>query len=96
MWTFGSTSKRLRKLEEENTAFRKALDRLEDLPLKWENTLDMLKKLVGRLNAREKAVERSESDDQPIEQAPPLVSGTGTHTRLQEARARYGLSRRGR
>jgi len=92
MWTFGSTTARLRRLEEENIGLRKAVDRLEDLPLKWENTLDLMKKLVGRLNARDKTLNGPEGNEQPAGDGPPPdQAATGTHGRLQAMRRRRGL-----
>lgn len=90
MWTFGSTTRKIRRLEEEIKALERSLEGLRGLPLQWEDTLDRLQKLVGRLNAREKALRASESEDlqggQPS--GPPKI---GTHAHMQEWRRRRGL-----
>jgi len=82
---------RYEKLSERITALEKRENSLDDLPLKWENTLDLLKKLVARLNARDKTLSAPENDKEapgePV--APPAL--TGTHGRLQEMRRRRGL-----
>jgi len=93
MWIFGGTS-RLRKLEEEIRSLEKTVKGFDDLPLKWENTLDLLKKMVARLNARDKALSATQTEEVPAGDTPasPPDRATGTHARMQEfRRKRSGL-----
>lgn len=93
MWTPGSNGRRLEALE-------KSQERLERLPkllqAEWEDQLDRMNRVMGRLNARIKVANQAQTDEPPpsnAEAAPeaptPLL---GTHERLQAMRRRrHGL-----
>jgi len=92
MWTFGRTADRLSRIEEEIKGLRTVNESLNSLPLQWENTLDLLTKMAGRINARAKVLESAstpENDEvQVANPQPTQPTGLGTHARLVEARSR--------
>lgn len=96
MWTFGRTAARLSKLEDELKALGESFEGLRRLPLllqsEWEDQLDRMNRVMGRLNARAKAASVTESDDPPEVRVEPPLNGpgplAGTHGRLEAARAR--------
>lgn len=65
------------------------------LKLEWQDVLDRMNRVMGRLTARirkTEASESSESDDLEVPKAPaPDTQATGTHSLLQNARSRRGL-----
>lgn len=92
MWSWQSTRSRFERLQDELNELKRAVESLRALPLQWEDTLDRLTKMAGRVNARAKVVEKAESDEVPPENtnpAPPQVMGA--HGRLQAMRSKRGL-----
>lgn len=95
MWTWTSTRARLDKLQADFEAFKIALEALERQPKllrnEWEDTLDRINRVMGRLNARIKAASAPENEQLPegdTQSSPPAQRQTGTHDRLRAFRAR--------
>ncbi len=88
-----------KRLLERIAALETAVERLESgrraLTLEWESVYDKMNRIMGRLNARIRKQEASESPESDEQPAPKGVEHpmemTGTHDLLQRARARHGL-----
>ena len=82
-----------RKLLERIGALEKRLDALETAPKvlrnEWEDVLDRMNRVMGRLNAR---VKRAEKDEPPEpEPTPSTHTVKGSHAILSEMRRRRGV-----
>ena len=94
MWK-SKTAARLTSIEGDLDGFRKALETLERQPkllkIEWEDTLDRINRVMGRLNARIK-VAATQNEELPAgnsELTPPAkATPSGIHARLQVMRAR--------
>jgi|TARA_B100000408_G_C10220619_1_gene190878 hypothetical protein len=93
------TKRDFRSALERIAAVEKAQDSLERAPKllrnEWEDTLDRMNRIMGRLNARIRTQKRLDEEDQEpetVEKAPeapsqPLLP-TGTHSTLKAMRGR--------
>lgn len=99
MLTWGGGRK---KEKERITALEQALEALKTgnklIRTEWEDTLDRMNRIMGRLNAR---IRRSESKEEAPESDAGLsaeleggLHKTGTHAVLAEMRSRSGILRR--
>lgn len=82
----------LRSVSSKIEALESRLDGLETAPkllrTEWEDTLDRLNRIMGRLNAR---LKRAESDEQPPQGTTPAPDPMlGHHGLLERARRRRG------
>lgn len=96
MWLGSQTRARLEKLEDDFLALRLAHEALERQPKllrnEWEDTLDRMNRVMGRLTARIKAAATSDPTGDEVPPAdglpPPPPQPTGHHERMQLKRAR--------
>lgn len=80
-------------------AVEKAVEGLESrqklMRGEWEEVHDRVNRVMGRLNARIRKVGASDSPESDEPEAPKGAAtprmGTGTHGRLSEMRAKYGV-----
>jgi len=93
MWKIFEQKQAITKLGGEIEAIRKAQERLERVPkqlqLEWEDTLDRINRVVGRLNARIRTTQKAEDEETPKEEA--QVPSRGDHDLLSSFRRKRGI-----
>lgn len=94
-WDRGGESKNLERIIALEKANETLDSRLRLLKNEWEDVLDRVNRVMGRLNARIRkfnASESPESDElEPPKGVDPPRIGTGTHATLRAARERHGI-----
>lgn len=95
MWTWISTAGRVRSIEEKVKALEGRLEDLKRLPslleAEWQDHLDRMNKVMGRLNARDKVTSATRIEE-PEPDNSQVSPQTGIHAKMQAMRnRRHGL-----
>jgi len=90
-WIRGGENKQIEQIAALEKAVEGLESRLRLIKVEWEEVLDKVGKVMGRLNARirkSEAVNASESDAEPEREAIPPHNISGSHSTLTAMRGR--------
>jgi len=88
-WTRGGENRHLGRIEALEKAIEGHNSALKVIRIEWEDVFDRMNRVMGRLNARIRKSESTESETETAPQAEmPFGPPTGTHAMLDAMRSR--------